>query len=367
MVVAGGLLQSITTLIYGPAGANTAGTPQDQIRLLGASLMVLLVPMLAAYIAYGIADKAALIPGLVGGIAAQGVPVGIAASISAGKATTVEGLVAAVNAHVYPVGSGFIGGVIAGLAAGYLIKYLKKIPYPQSFAGIVTLVFYPLIGSFVIGALMLFLLGGPAAAVTTALTAFLKGLQGGSLIVLGLVLGAVACTDMGGPINKSGYLFAVYALAEGNGAPYAAFAAAKCIPPIAVALSSIFAAKGFTDDERDTAKGVWLLGMFGITEGAIPFALRDPIRIIAPSMIGGGIAAAISLTGGSSLPSTGGSVITIPITQHPLNWIAALVAGLLITTVGIVVTKRMKVRKHGPDRAVEEVEPESVLTHAERI
>lgn len=356
LVVAGGLLQSITILIYGTADASAAGTPQDKIRLVGASLMAMLVPLLSAYVAYGIADKAALIPGLVGGICAQGVPLTVAATLSAGKATTVEELVATANAHVYPVGSGFIGGIIAGLAAGYLMKYMKKIPFKPSFAGVMTVVFYPLVGSFIIGALVLFVVGGPAATVTIALTDFLKGLQGGSLIVLGLVLGALACTDMGGPINKAAYLFGVYALAEGNGAPYAAFAAAKCIPPIAVALAAIFAAKGFTDEERGTAKGIWLLGVFGITEGAIPYALRDPLRIIVPSMIGGGIAAAFSLVGGSSLPSTGGSMITIPITQNPLNWVLALLTGLVVTTILMVIAKRVKVRKHGPDEAAWESE-----------
>lgn len=362
LVVAGGLLQSLTLLVYGTGNASAAGTPQDQIRLLGTSLLALLVPILSAYIAYGIGDKAALIPGLAGGIAAQGVPLTLAASVSAGKATTVQDLVTAANAHVYPVGSGFIGGVIAGLAAGYLVKYLKKIPYPPSFAGIMTVLFYPLVGSFVIGALILFVIGDPAAAVTTALTDLLKGLQGGSLIVLGLVLGALACTDMGGPINKAAYLFGVYALAEGNGAPYAAFAAAKCIPPIAVALAAVFAPKGYTDEERGTAKGIWLLGAFGITEGAIPYALRDPLRIIIPSMIGGGIAAALSLVGGSSLPSAGGSMITIPITQNPLNWVLALATGLAVTTVLIVVAKRVKVRKHGPDEATHKSEVGSVLS-----
>ncbi len=356
LVVAGGMLQSLTVLFYGKAGASLAGTAPDQIRLLGAALMTLLVPILAAYIAYGIADKAALIPGLVGGIAAQGLPLTIAGSISAGSATSVEELVTASNAHVYVVGSGFIGGIIAGIAAGYLVKYMKKIPYPTSFAGVMTVVFYPLVASFIIGALMLFLLGSPAAALTTGLTDFLKGLEGGSLVVLGLALGGLACFDMGGPVNKAAYLFGVYALAEGNGAPYAAFAAAKCIPPIAVALATFFAAKGFTDSERGTAKGIWILGVFGITEGAIPFALRDPLRVIIPAMIGGGIAAAISLVGGSSLPSTGGSMITIPITENPMNWVMGLLIGLAVTTALIVIAKRVKVQRHGPDEATYEAE-----------
>ncbi len=356
LVVAGGMLQSLTVLFFGKDGAGLAGTPQDQVRLLGAALMTLLVPILAAYIAYGIADKAALIPGLVGGIAAQGLPLTIAGSVSAGSATTIDELLTTANAHVYPVGSGFIGGIIAGIAAGYLVKYMKKIPYPESFAGVMTVVFYPLVASFIIGALMLFILGGPAALITTGLTDFLKSLEGGSLIVLGLVLGGLACFDMGGPVNKAAYLFGVYALAEGNGAPYAAFAAAKCIPPIAVALAALLVAKGFTDSERGTAKGIWILGVFGITEGAIPFALRDPLRIIIPSMIGGGVAAAFSLVGGSSLPSTGGSMITIPITENPLNWVLALATGLLVTTTLIVIAKRMKVQRHGPDEATYEAE-----------
>lgn len=356
LVVAGGMLQSLTTLVYGKDGASLAGTPQDQIRLLGASLMALLVPILAAYIAYGIADKAALIPGLVGGIAAQGLPLTIAGPVSAGKATTIEELLAGANAHVYVVGSGFIGGIVAGLAAGYLVKYLKKIPYPNSVAGVMSIIFYPLVGSFIVGSLMLFLLGGPAAALTNGLTDFLKGLQGGSLIVLGLTLGGLACFDMGGPVNKAAYLFGVYALAEGNGAPYAAFAAAKCIPPIAVALATFLAAKGFTDSERDMGKGIWILGVFGITEGAIPFALRDPLRVIIPSMIGGGIAAAISLVGGSSLPSTGGSMITIPLTENWINWVLGLLAGLVVTTTLIVIAKRHKVQRHGPDEATYEAE-----------
>jgi len=351
LVVAGGMLQSLTSLFWGTAGASQPGSAPDQIRLLGAGLFTLLVPILAAYIAYGIADKAALIPGLVGGIAAQGLPLTIAGSVSAGKATSIDQVVASANAHVYVVGSGFIGGIIAGMAAGYLVKYMKKIPYPDSFSGFMVVVFYPLVASAIIGSLMLFILGGPVAALTSGLTDFLKGLQGGSLIILGLVLGGLCCFDMGGPVNKAAYLFGVGALAEGNGAPYAAFAAAKCIPPIAAALATFFAAKGFTDSERGTAKGIWILGVFGITEGAIPFALRDPLRIIIPSMIGGGIAAAISLVGGSSLPSTGGSMITIPLTAHPLNWVVGLLIGLVVTTALIVIAKRVKVKRYGPDEA----------------
>lgn len=349
LVVAGGMLQSLMVLFFGVQGASVAATPQDEIRLLGSSLMVLLVPLLSAYIAYGIGEKPALIPGLAGGIAAQGLPLTIAGTVSAGKAQTVQAVVTAANAHAYPIGAGFIGGIVSGLLAGYLIKYLKKIPYPASFSGIMVVLFYPLVGTLITGAVMLFVLGGPTAALTNGLMGFLNSMNGVSLIALGMTLGALACFDMGGPVNKAAYLFGVAMIAQGNGAPYAAFAAAKCIPPIAVALATFLAAKGFTADERATGKGIWILGIFGITEGAIPFALRDPLRVILPAMIGGGVAASISLVGGSSLPTTGGSLITLPVTANPGNWFLAFTIGLVITTALIAISKRVKVARHGAD------------------
>lgn len=331
LVVAGGMILSLALLIFGNEGARIEGTVGSDWRVFGGSILGLLVPILAAYVAYSLADKPGLIPGLAGGLAASA------------------------------LGAGFFGGLVAGLIAGYTVKYLKKIKYPQSFAGIVTIFFYPLLGTIITGFFMMFVIGGPIAWLNQSMIVWLGDLQSSNFIILGIVLGAMAGFDMGGPVNKAGYAFALAAIDAGNGLPYAAFAAAKSLPGIIVAISAWIVPKGYTDDEKDAAKTSWLLGVFGISEGAIPFALRDPLRVIPATMAGGALAAVVSLWGKSSLQSAGGSVLTIPVTTNPLFWVAGLLGGALLGALVLSTLKWLKVRTHGPDEVAIE---QSIGIHA---
>ncbi len=324
LVVSGGMVLSLALLIWGNEGARVDGSVGSIWRVFGGSILGMLIPILAAYVAYSLADKPGLIPGLAGGLAASS------------------------------LGAGFFGGLIAGIIAGYAVRYLKKIPYPSSFAGIVTIFFYPLIGTIVTGFLMLFVIGEPIGWLNESMISWLGDLQTSNFIILGLVLGAMAGFDMGGPVNKAGYAFALAAIESGNGLPYAAFAAAKSLPGIIVSLSVLLVPKGFTDAERDAAKTSWLLGVFGISEGAIPFALRDPLRVIPATMLGGAFAAVISLWGKSSLQSAGGSVLTIPVTANAGFWVAGLVGGAVIGALVLSALKKHKVHVHGPDEVAVE-------------
>lgn len=312
LVVAGGMILSLA-LIFGEA--RTEGTIAFMYRQFGGSILGLMVPILAAYIAYGLEGKPALIPGLAAGLAANN------------------------------IGSGFIGGIFAGLIAGYAIRMLKKIPYNKSFAGTMTMFFYPLVGSLIAGTIMLFIIGKPIASVNIGLTNWLNSLQGANAIILGLIIGAMTCFDMGGPVNKAAYAFALAGIESGNGIPYAAFAAAKTMPGIALTISTMISSKYYDQDEIEAGKSSWVLGAAGITEGAIPFAISDPFRVIPAMMTGGAVASVLSITGGSSLLSAGGSLITIPVTSNPLNWVIALTAGTFVSVALLTILKGHKYRK----------------------
>lgn len=331
LVVSGGMVLSLSLLIWGNEGARIEGSVGATWRVFGGSILGLLIPILAAYVAYSLAEKPGLIPGLAGGLAAAS------------------------------LGAGFFGGLIAGIVAGYTVRYLKKISYPPSFSGIVTIFFYPLIGTIVVGFVMLFVIGEPVGALNEAMISWLGDLQTTNFVTLGIVLGAMAGFDMGGPVNKAGYAFALAAIEAGNGLPYAAFAAAKSLPGIIVSLATWIVPQGFTDGEKDAAKSSWLLGVFGISEGAIPFALRDPLRVIPATMAGGAFAAVISLWGKSSLQSAGGSMLTIPVTTNAGYWVAGLLGGAVVGTIVLAALKKQKVHQHGPDESSVE---ESLGIHA---
>lgn len=319
LVVAGGMIMSLA-LVFGPEGsifgyAREDGTIASQIRVFGGDILGLMVPILAAYIAFGLEGKIALIPGLAGGLAANS------------------------------IGSGFLGGMVAGLLAGYLIRYMRKIKYNESFAGTMNMFVYPLMGSLIIGIVMLFIIGKPIAAINTGLLNWLNIIGDRNPLILGLIIGAMACFDMGGPVNKAAYAFSLAAIGAGNGIPYAAFSAAKSLPGIAITISALLFSKYYNEEERDAAKSTWILGLVGITEGAIPFAIADPLRVIPSMIFGGAIAAGISISGASSLLAAGGSVLTVPVTTNAVNWIIALIVGTLASAAMLSILKKIKFTK----------------------
>jgi len=243
------------------------------------------------------------------------------------------------------VGAGFLGGLVAGLLAGGVVSALKRIRVPRSVAGIMPVVVYPLLGSIVVGVLMYVVVGKPIAAATTGLTNWLNGLSGTSALLLGALLGLMMAFDMGGPVNKAAYAFAVGGLTTGTGTSLqimAAVMAAGMVPPLALALASTVRKALFTEVERENGRAAWLLGASFITEGAIPFAAADPLRVIPSIMLGSATTGALSMVFGVTLRAPHGGIFVLPLIGKPLLFVVALVVGTLISTVAVILLKELK-------------------------
>ncbi|MEU6079122.1 fructose-specific PTS transporter subunit EIIC [Streptomyces sp. NPDC047108] len=268
-----------------------------------------LVPVLAGYIAYGMADRPGLVPGFVGG--------SIALTVNAG----------------------FLGGLIAGLLAGAVVMAIQRVRVPAPLRGIMPVVVMPLISSALVGFLMFLVVGKPVASLQSGLTDWLSGLSGANAIILGVVLGLMMCFDLGGPLNKVAYAFAVGGLAnpnEGSLKVMAAVMAAGMVPPLAMALATTVRSRLFTKAERENGKAAWVLGASFITEGAIPFAAADPLRVIPSAMAGGAVTGALSMAFGCTLRAPHGGVFVLPLIGGPLLYVVAIAAGTAVTT-GLVV------------------------------
>lgn len=268
-----------------------------------------LVPVLAGYIAYGMADRPGLVPGFVGG--------SIALTINAG----------------------FLGGLAAGLIAGGTVLAIQKVKVPAALRGIMPVVVIPLLASIVVGFLMFLVIGKPIAELQKALTDWLSGLSGANAIILGVILGLMMCFDLGGPVNKVAYAFAVGGLAtpnEGSLKVMAAVMAAGMVPPLAMALATTVRGRLFTKAERENGKAAWVLGASFISEGAIPFAAADPLRVIPSAMVGGAVTGALSMAFECTLRAPHGGIFVIPLIGNPLLYLVAILAGTLVSA-GLVI------------------------------
>lgn len=273
-----------------------------------------LVPVLAGYIAYGMADRPGLVPGFVGG--------SIALTINAG----------------------FLGGLAAGLIAGGTVMAIQRIRVPAALRGIMPVVVIPLISSAVVGFLMFLVVGKPIAELQKALTDWLSGLSGTNAIILGVVLGLMMCFDLGGPLNKVAYAFAVGGLAnpnEGSLKVMAAVMAAGMVPPLAMALATVVRGALFTRTERENGKAAWVLGGSFITEGAIPFAAADPLRVIPSAMAGGAVTGALSMLFECTLRAPHGGIFVLPLIGNPVLYLIAILAGTAVSTALVVLLKGM--------------------------
>lgn len=316
-VVAGGLLIALGFAlggIYVYEDANK-GTLAWTLFTIGAkSGFALMVPILAGFIAHSIADRPGLAPGMIGGM--------IAASI----------------------GSGFIGGIAAGFLAGYTVKFLNdKIQLGRNLDGLKPVLVLPLLGTTIVGLLMYYVVGEPVAVALAAITGWLKGLQGSNALFLGLLLGSMMAFDMGGPVNKAAYAFATGLITSEVYAPMAAVMAAGMTPPLALALATVLFKNRFTVDEREAGKATAVLGISFITEGAIPFAARDPLRVIPALMLGSAVAGALSMVFGAELRVPHGGVFVLPIPNavtHLGAYLLALVAGTGVSAVALGLLKR---------------------------
>lgn len=279
---------------------------------IGGLAFAFLVPVLAGYIAYGMADRPGLVPGFVGG--------SVAVTINAG----------------------FLGGLAAGLIAGAVVMGIQRVRIPAVLRGIMPVVVIPLISSAVVGFLMFLVIGKPIASLQSALTDWLEGLSGANAVILGVILGLMMCFDLGGPLNKVAYAFAVGGLAnptDGSLKVMAAVMAAGMVPPLAMALATTVRGRLFTRTERENGKAAWFLGASFITEGAIPFAAADPLRVIPASMAGGAVTGALSMAFGCTLRAPHGGVFVVPLIGQPLLYLVAIAAGVGVSTVAVILLK----------------------------
>lgn len=316
-VVAGGLLIAIAFALGG-IGANTdaaKGTLAHTLFQVGAQgAFALIVPALAGYIAFSIADRPGIAPGMVGGMMAA------------------------------QLGAGFLGGIAAGFIAGYGVDGLNRlIRLPKNLQGLKPVLILPLLGTLLTGLLMVYAVGTPVAAALAFLTEWLRSMQGSSALLLGVILGAMSAFDMGGPVNKAGYAFSVGLIASNVCTPMAATMAAGMTPPLAVALATRLFRDRFTAEEREAGGAAAVLGLAFITEGAIPFAARDPFRVLPSLMAGSATAGAISMASGVELKVPHGGVFVLPIpgaVTHLAAYGAAIVAGTLVSAVLVGLLKR---------------------------
>ena len=306
-VVGGGILIALSFMFGIHASDPSDPSFNPLAKLLsdigGGNAFFLMVPVMAGFIGMSIADRPGFAPAMVGGL------------ISLNN------------------GGGFLGGLIGGFLGGYSVVLLKKVfgKLPESLEGIKPVLLYPLFGIFITGALMYGVIIDPIAALNTGVTNFLETLGTGNLILLGAVLAGMMAVDMGGPVNKSSFTFGIAMIAAGNYAPHAAVMAGGMVPPLGIALATTFFRNKFTKDEREAGKVCYIMGLSFITEGAIPFAASDPIRVIPASVIGAAIAGGLSMFFGVLLPAPHGGIFVFPVVTNPVMYLVSVIIGSLVT------------------------------------
>ncbi|WMW60061.1 PTS fructose transporter subunit IIBC [Serratia marcescens] len=314
MVVAGGLCIALS-FVFGIKAFEVKGTLAAALMQIGGgSAFALMVPVLAGFIAFSIADRPGLTPGLIGGMLAVS------------------------------TGAGFLGGIIAGFLAGYVAKAISsKLRLPQSMEALKPILIIPLVASLITGLIMIYVVGTPVAKIMEGLTHWLQSLGTANAVLLGAILGGMMCTDMGGPVNKAAYAFGVALLSSSVYAPMAAIMAAGMVPPLAMGLATLLARRKFPKSEQEGGKAALVLGLCFITEGAIPFAARDPMRVLPCCIAGGALTGALSMAFGAKLmaPHGGLFVLLIPGAISPvLLYLVAIAAGTLLAGVAYALLKR---------------------------
>lgn len=320
LIVAGGTVLAVAVLIaqmfdlqsvYGEEGSWLW-----MYRQLGGGLLgTLMVPVLAAYTAYSLADKPALGPGFAAGVAAN------------------------------LIGSGFLGGVVGGLIAGYVMRWIKQhVRLNPAFNGFLTFYLYPVLGTLVTGSLMLFVIGKPVAMLNHGLTEWLNSLSGTNALLLGALIGLFVSFDLGGPVNKAAYAFCLGAMANGVFGPYAIFGSVKMVSAFTVTASTLLAPRLFKDFEIETGKSTWLLGLAGITEGAIPMAIEDPVRVIGSFLLGSVVTGAMVGAAGIGLSTPGAGIFSLFLLHDAgigklaaaAIWLGAALVGTVISTLTLI-------------------------------
>lgn len=327
MIACGGILIAtaiaLLTMLHPEAMTSSGGPDFSQAPALkmvldiGDAAFKMALPVLAGFIAYGMAGKPGLVPGLLGGY--------LAGTTSAG----------------------FLGALLIGLVAGHVVNLLKKMPVHRHVRPIMPILIIPIVSGIVVGTIMLKVVGVPIAAFMTFLAGWLQSMGGGNAVVLAMILGAMIAFDMGGPVNKAAFFFGAAMIKEGNFAVMGACAAAICTPPLGLALATLLGRTLWTEEQRESGIAALGMGMVGITEGAIPFAAGDPLRVIPSIMLGSMVAASVAMLGGVGDHAPHGGPIVLPVVDNRLWYVVAIVAGSVVTAVTINAIKAVTERRAG--------------------
>jgi PTS system fructose-specific IIC component/fructose-specific PTS system IIC-like component len=307
-IACGGILIA-SAIAFAPmtaSGPDFSASPTLKLVLdIGSGAFALALPVLAGFIAFAMAGKPGLVPGMLGGYLAGN------------------------------VNAGFLGAIVAGLLAGHVVNLLKKLPVHRTLRPIMPIIVIPALSSLVVGVVMLKVLGIPIADCMKFLAAWLKTMHQGNAVLLAALLGAMIAFDMGGPVNKAAFFFGAAMIKEGNFAVMGACAAAICTPPLGLGLATLLSPKRWTEEQRESGLAALGMGMIGITEGAIPFAAGDPLRVIPSIMVGSMVAATIAMLSGVGDHAPHGGPIVLPVVDHRFAYVLAIVTGMFVTALTI--------------------------------
>ena len=307
-VIPGGILIALGFALGGIYVGDTTGFAADMFKW-GKIAFGLMVPALGGYIAYSLADRPGLAPGFIAGMIAE------------------------------TQGSGFLGAMVGGIIAGYIVLAIRKLPMPASLRSLMPTLIIPLFGTFFVGVAMTYIVGVPVTWLNNTMTQVLANMDGVSLVILGLVQGAMLAFDMGGPVNKAAYAFALAAASANNWAPMAANFVASMSPPMGLAIAMLLAKRKFTDLERNGIGGCFVGGCAMITEFAIPYAASDPLRVIPSLMVGSAVGAALSYIAGLTLQAPHGGMFVMFLANKPLVWLLVLGVASFVTALMLILLK----------------------------
>jgi len=313
IVVVGGVLIAFAIALSGVKegqGAVITNPVLKGMSDIGSAAFSMMVPVLAGYIAFAIADRPGLAPGLVAGVLAGNMK------------------------------AGFLGGIVGGLIAGYIARWIKTWKVPKSLKPIMPIFVIPILTSLAVGALMIGVIGNPISNLMASMTSGLKSMQSGNAVILAIVMGAMIAFDMGGPVNKVAFLFGSAMIGEGIFTVMGPVAAAICIPPLGMGVASLLAPHKYTETEREAGKGALFMGLIGITEGAIPFAAADPLKVIPSIMVGSAAGAAVAALGKVGDHAPHGGPIVLPVVDNRLMFILAVLVGIAVTAIMVNALKK---------------------------
>jgi PTS system fructose-specific IIC component len=335
-VVAGGVLIAISFAVWGIYSSDPKNAQFNEtaamIKNIGGTAMGMMVPVLAAYIAEGIAKRPGLVVGFVGGLIASA------------------------------TGAGFLGGILAGFLGGYFILLLERLlkGMPKSFDGLKAIFLYPIIGVGVVGVIMS-LLAGPMNAINSGMMSFLAGFENSNPLILGIIVGCMSAFDMGGPVNKAAYVTGTALLAQGNYSFMAGVSAACIAPPLITGFAVLFFGKYFTSSDRNAGYVNFILGSTHITEGAIPFAAKDPLRVIPTLMLGSSIAAVLTYFFGVKVPAPHGGFLVLPVVTGAVQWVGSILLGAVVGGVILGLIQKRSFQKQNSEVVADEAAEAAIV------